>query len=291
MVPLKTLAEIIKAADSDLKLTILHIGAIPVGNDKEPFHELLTAFPGSQIAALDLNKDLCARLNRSAPRGMRYYPVALGRREETRLLYEAHHPMCTSLLAPNEPLLALYNDLVEYSGLKSTSSVDTVSLDRFATDHALADVDFIKIDIQGAELNVFQGGTGTLRDVVAIVTEVEFVPLYTDQPLFGDVCEFLSEQRLMFHKFLWLAGRALQPTIMNDDASFAVQHLWSDAMFIRDVLSLSTLSPKKLLKLAVLSHLYRSPDLTFHCLKIYDQQCGTQVLQNLLQRQQVPVTQ
>jgi FkbM family methyltransferase len=290
MVPLNTLAEIIKAADSDLKLTMMHIGAIPIVGDKEPFHELLTAFPGSQIAALDLNQELCAGLNRSAPPGMRYYPVALGRTEETRPLYETHHPMCTSLFAPNEALLALYNNLVEWSGLKLTSSVDTIGLDRFATDHAVVDVDFIKIDVQGAELNVFQGGTGTLRDVVAVVTEVEFVPLYTGQPLFGDVCAFLSEQGLMFHKFLWLAGRALQPTIMNDDPSFAVQHLWSDAMFIRDVLSLSTLSPKKLLKLAVLSHLYHSPDLTFHCLAIYDQQCGTHVLQKLLQRQQVSAT-
>jgi FkbM family methyltransferase len=285
MVPLKTLAEIIKEADPDLKLTILEIGAIPLEKGKESFHELLAAFPGSQIAACDLDKELCAVLNWSAPSGIRYYSVALGRREETRPLYETRHPMCTSLYAPNEALLVLYNNLVEFTALKSTSSVDTVSLDRFATDHAVVDVDFIKIDVQGAELDVFQGGTGTLPNVVAIVTEVEFLALYTGQPLFGDVCAFLSEQGLMFHKFLGLAGRTLQPTIINNEKSFAVQHLWSDAMFIRDVLRLSTLSPQKLLKLAMLSHLYGSPDLTFHCLAIYDGQCGTQVLQKLLQRQ------
>jgi len=284
MVPLKILAEIIGAVAPDLKFTILEIGALPIDKSKEPFHALLTAFPGSQIAAFELNKEVCAGLNLSAGRGLRYYPVALGRREETRLLYETQHPACTSLFAPNDALLDLYNG-TQHSRLKLTSSVDTVSLDQFGRDHAISDVDYIKIDVQGAELDVFQGGRGTLRDVVAIVAEVEFMPLYKGQPLFGDVCAFLSEQDLMFHKFLGLAGRALKPTIVNNDPFFAVQHLWSDAMFVRHILKLPTLTPKKLLKLAVLSHLYGSPDLIFHCLEIYDKQCGTQVLQKVLQRQ------
>jgi hypothetical protein len=41
----------------------------------------------------------------------------------------------------------------------------------------------------------------------------------------------------------------------------------------------------KLLKLSVLAQLYGSPDLTFHCLELYDAQCGTQVLQKVLEHQ------
>jgi FkbM family methyltransferase len=283
MVPLNTLAEVIKAADRDLKLTMMEIGAAQVGDVKEPFRALLDAFPGSQIVAFELDKQLCANLNRTGPRGIRYYPVALGRREETRPLYETVHPMCTSLLKPNEALLSCFNNL-EVAMLKSIGSVDTISLDRFAGDTGVRDVDFIKIDIQGAELEVLEGGATTLRDTVAVVSEVEFVPLYSGQPLFGDVCRFLSEQGLMFHKFLGLAGRTVRPTIVNDDPNFAVQHLWADAVFIRDLLRLSELTSPKLLKLSLLSNLYGSPDLTFHCLNLYDKQCGTKVLQTLLER-------
>ena len=167
--------------------------------------------------------------------------------------------------------------------LKSVSSTQTVSLDRFAADHAVTGVDFIKIDVQGAELDVFAGGVATLRDVVCIVSEVEFVPLYVDQPLFGDVCRFLTEHGLMFHKFLGMAGRALKPTLMNDDPNFVVQQMWSDAVFIRDILRLDDLPPEKLLKLAVLSHLYRSPDLMFHCMELFDRRCGTRVIEKLLE--------
>ena len=84
------------------------------------------------------------------------------------------------------------------SMLKAVSAIKTESLDYFTAKNNIGPVDFIKIDIQGAELDVFRGGVTTLRDVVAIVTEAEFICLYENQPLFGDVCAFLAEQGLSF---------------------------------------------------------------------------------------------
>ena len=39
-------------------------------------------------------------------------------------------------------------------------------------------IDFIKIDVQGAELDVFKGGKKALENVLKIICEMEFVPLY-----------------------------------------------------------------------------------------------------------------
>jgi FkbM family methyltransferase len=281
MIALKQLARVVLEAQPQLAFTTLEIGALPLEGQGEPAHQLLDAFPGSRVIAFELDKQLCAELNRKAKPGMRFYPAALGRTEEERPLYETRHPMCTSLYKPNEALLERYFNL-EFAMLKSVSSVRTVSLDRFAADNAVPDVDFIKIDVQGAELDVFAGATATLRGAVAIVSEVEFLPLYVDQPLFGDVCRFLAGEGLMFHKLLGMAGRALKPTLMNDDRNFAVQHLWSDAMFVRDILQLGELAPDKLLKLAVFANLYRSPDLMFHCLERYEQRRGKGVIQKVL---------
>ncbi len=281
MFPLAQLAQVVLETHPRLSFTVLEVGALPVEGQTEPSHQLLDAFPGSSIIAFELDRQLCAELNRKANRGIRFYPAALGRAEETRPLYQTAHPMCTSLYRPNEALLGRYFNL-DVAMLKSVGSTQTVSLDRFAADNAVTGVDFIKIDVQGAELDVFTGGVATLRDVVCIVSEVEFVPLYLDQPLFGDVSRFLSGHGLMFHKFLGMAGRALKPTLMNDDPNFAVQHMWSDAVFIRDVLKLDELAPEKLLKLAVLAHLYRSPDLMFHCMELFDRRCGTRVIEKLV---------
>ena len=87
--------------------------------------------------------------------------------------------------------------------------VDTVSLDYFVKAANIDRIDFIKIDVQGAELEIFRGGERSLKDVVAIVTEVEFEPIYVGQTIYEDVSIYLREQGFAFHKFLGLAGRAV----------------------------------------------------------------------------------
>lgn len=257
-----------------LTFTMLEVGGVPLGGEAEPFHALLDIFPGSRVIAFELDRELCERLNAEARPGLEFFPVALGRTEETRTLYETVAPMCYSLYEPNERLLRLYQNF-EVAYLKSTSQIDTVSLDAFAARHDVHSVDFVKIDVQGAELDIFEGGVNTLRDVVAMVCEVEFVEHYVGQPLFGDVCAFLKQQDIMYHKLLGAAGRALRPIVINNNPNTPSQHFWSDAVFIRDVLKVAELEPPKMLKMGVLAYLYGSPDLAYYCFQHYDQVKGT----------------
>jgi FkbM family methyltransferase len=216
----KKLADLILAHEDSITFTILEIGAVPLEGKPEPFHQLLDIFPGSQILAFEVDKELCEQLNKTSRPGMKFFPIALGRTEETRTFYETRHPMCCSLYKPNERLISLYNNF-EVAYLKYVGSIETVSLDHFAKVNNIQSVDFIKIDIQGAELDVFQGGRNVLSQIVTMVSEVEFIPHYIDQPLFGDVCAFLNEQDIMFHKFLGLAERALSPVVLNNNPNFA----------------------------------------------------------------------
>lgn len=271
---IKKLAELILKHEDSITFTMLEIGAVPLEGNPELFYQLLDFFPGSQILAFEVDPDLCEKLNKTARQGIKFFPTALGRTEETRTFYETNHPMCCSLYEPNEKLLRLYNNF-EFSYLKSVGSIETVSLDYFAKHNDIQSVDFIKIDIQGAELDVFQGGRDVLSQMVAMVCEVEFIPLYVNQPLFGDVCALLSKEDIMFHKFLGMAGRALSPITVNSDINHGTQHCWTDAVFIKDILKVPTLSPQKLLKLAMFAYLYNSPDLTYHCFQHYDNLKGT----------------
>lgn len=255
--------------------------ARPLDGNAEPFHELIRLFPSTRINAFEVDPEQCARLNEKAIDGLVYHPVALGRREEERPFYMTNHPMCASLYRPNDSLTERYNNM-EVARLKSVSTIRTVSLDYFATKNDIGPVDFVKIDIQGAELDVFEGGISTLKNVLAIVTEVEFIPHYVDQPLFGDVSAFLSGQGFTFHKFLGLGGRMLKPLVINNDPNFATQHMWSDAVFVRDLMNLGAISPEQLLKLAVLATMYGSPDVTLGCFMEYDRRRGTGIAQELL---------
>jgi FkbM family methyltransferase len=276
----KALAEIVRHVSDSLAFTLLEIGAVPLEGNPEPFHVLLDSFPGSQVIAFEVDVTLCDDLNRQARPGLKFHPVTLGKTEEERPFYLTRDPMCCSLYRPNEELLGLYHNM-EVATLTSQDVIRTVSLDNFARQHGLDDVDFIKIDIQGAELDVFEGGVETLAHVVAIVSEVEFIPHYIDQPLFGDVCAFLADQDIMFHKFLGVGGRALKPVVIANNPNFPSQHIWSDAVFIRHVTKIPDLPSDKLLKLGMLSFIYGSPDLAFYCFRHYDERHGTQIIQEL----------
>lgn len=186
------------------------------------------------MIGFEVDDTVCEQMNAQAQPGMQFYPVALGRQRERKPFYETEHPMCCSLYKPNEPLISLYNNF-EVAYLKQESEINTISLDEFTESRNIEEVDFIKIDIQGAELEVFMGGTKTLKDTLAIVCEVEFIPHYLNQPLFGDVCNFLLQHDLMFHKFLGICGRALKPIVFNNDGNAPSQHIWSDAMYIHHV--------------------------------------------------------
>lgn len=279
MNPIESLLSVVRNAADPLVFNVLEIGARPVGGPPEPFHKLIQAFPGSCINAFEVDPALCEQLNDKAPDGVKYHAVALGRRDEDREFFMTRHPMCGSLYKSNERYIERYNNM-EVAMLAGTETLTTKSLDSFASIYEMPPVDFIKIDIQGAELDVFQGGAGTLENVVAIVTEVEFVPLYKDQPLFGQVDEFLSRAGFAFHKFLNLGGRALKPFVYENNPNFASQHMWADAVYVRDLLKLDACTSEQLIKLAVLVALYGSLDMSVYCLREYDRrEQGTLCLQ------------
>lgn len=142
----------------------------------------------------------------------------------------------------------------------SKTEVETKRLDDIPE---VAGTDFLKLDVQGAELMILEGGTQLLEDVVVIHTEVEFAPLYVGQPLFADIDGFLRSQGFVLHRFNGLAGRAFKPFLKDNDPGAPLsQTLWGDAVFIKDFMRLDRLSIEKLMKMAVILHeTYQSLDL------------------------------
>jgi hypothetical protein len=146
------------------------------------------------------------------------------------------------------------------------------------------DIDLIKIDVQGSELAVFQGAMNALPHVLCIQTEVEFVELYRDQPMFADVDVFLRQQGFQFHTFQGVAGRAFKPLIAQNNVNQPFrQLLWADAVYVRDWRRLQELSATKLRKFAVLAHDFlQSYDLGHLVLVALDSKTGSNLAQEYL---------
>jgi len=266
----------------DLSFTMLDVGARPLKGQFLSFYKLLEVFENSRIVAFEVDRKLCDELNGNGNPRVHYYPYALGRAEEVRCFYDTKHPMCSSLYRPNESLIGLYQNL-EVAELRDTQLIETMSLDRFCRENQIGPVDFIKIDIQGAELDVFKGAEETLKDVLVIVSEVSFVEIYANQPLFGDVSSYLNSKGFSFHKFTGLSGRAMKPMVFKNNLNYAAQHMWADAIFVRDCLKLDRLNFYQLLKTAVLVDNLGSYDLAHFALVRSDGQAGTELAKGYME--------
>ena len=164
----------------------------------------------------------------------------------------------------------------------TTERVQTTRLDEVRN---LPSPDFIKLDIQGAELTVLQNGTATLSHALVVEVESAFVPLYRDQPLFGDLQMFLCSRGFTFHRFMDVAGRCFLPFALNDPSIPVSQPLWADAIFVRDPLKLGRWTGCDLLIGAMLLHeLYGSFDLVLRLLAEHDRRQNTSLSQRYIER-------
>jgi FkbM family methyltransferase len=73
-------------------------------------------------------------------------------------------------------------------------TVATMTIDEWAGSHHVEKIDFIWLDIQGAELPVLKASPHIMKTVKAIVTEVEFVELYKGQSLYAEMRPWLEAQ-------------------------------------------------------------------------------------------------
>jgi FkbM family methyltransferase len=70
--------------------------------------------------------------------------------------------------------------------------VETTTLATVMDRHAIERIDFLHMDVQGAELLVLRGAGGRIADIAAVWLEVEAVELYLDQPLRPEVEAFMK---------------------------------------------------------------------------------------------------
>lgn len=78
----------------------------------------------------------------------------------------------------------------------------------------------LKLDVQGCELGVLEGGHQLLRQVQYVQVETSFAPLYEGQPSFGDLYTFLSGAG---YDYVGSSGQTFSPldgNILQEDAFF-----------------------------------------------------------------------
>lgn len=135
------------------------------------------------------------------PDNVNTYPFCMSDYEGTATLNLTRRGQCSSLLEPNIELIKKLQPR-NWDRFEVTSQVE-ISVNRLDNILPLETViDKLTIDTQGTELNVLKGAGDLLKNTKVIQCEVEFVELYINQPMYGDILNYVSKFGFKLDRFL-----------------------------------------------------------------------------------------
>jgi FkbM family methyltransferase len=208
-----------------------------------------------RLIGFEPDEEECARLNATAD-GVEYVPLALGAEVGDATLYLTVEPACASMYPPDPDAVAERPEHGRVSAPIGETTMRVTTLERWAVDAGVTAIDILKLDTQGSELGVLQGAGPLLDTIRFLQIEVEFNPMYTGQPLFGDVDRYLRERGFVLWRLGELAhygtvdgGEAAVPLRSFYDSRLTEspgghgQLFWGEAYFVRRDLAFGPTDP------------------------------------------------
>lgn len=162
----------------------------------------LRLFPEACAYAFEPNPIYREQLERYANGDPRFRPqfLALSDREGDVDLRVTRSLGTTSIFVPGKRLKAMYP---EESDITSIEKVKAVTLDGWTERNDISDIQLMKFDIQGAELQALRGATRVLQTSTLLVyTEVFFNPLYDGGTIFSEIDLCLRESGFLLYTVL-----------------------------------------------------------------------------------------
>jgi len=152
------------------------------------------------------------------------FPLIIGKpNQKSAVLNICNNPGVSSLLKPNYEYLKLYPQSDRFFITKK---------EKYQSNHIdnlkLKNIDFLKLDIQGAELNALLGGHNTIKHALGLEIEVEFQEVYCGQPLFGDINKYLISRKFYFNDFTYISRQE------RKNFSGYGQSVFANALYLRN---------------------------------------------------------
>ena len=244
--------------------TVVDIGANPF-NGKPPYG-LLRRSGVCRVVGFEPQPEALAALNEVKREREVYLPYAVGNGKAETL-----HLTKNSGLVSVLPICPWVGDYLNpwwrrASKVERKVEIETKRLDDIdEIDH----IDFLKIDIQGGELKVFQNGRRKLADCAVVQTEVAILPYYEGQPSFGDIQAELTAQGFIAHKFAEISGHHLgYPLELARGIDLPKsQATVADVVFLRNPIHMNAMETETIRQMAIVGDaVLRSFDLVVRCL-------------------------
>ncbi|MEQ8348768.1 MAG: FkbM family methyltransferase [Sneathiellaceae bacterium] len=152
------------------KLVMIDIGS---RNGFDPIWRPLA--PAARFIGFEADPAEAQRQNEAnAAQGLpvRHYPHALGDRDGPRDFHVAKFAQCSSFYDRNPDWVGRF-PITEQDSTRVVT-LDTLTLDSFAAREGIPRIDFVKIDVEGAELDILEGARHCLADGGMLGIKTEF---------------------------------------------------------------------------------------------------------------------
>ena len=250
-------AEIRRARDAvDRPLRVVDVGGQLPGAGSHPY-DLLRGVCQHEIIGFDpRGKTPLKHVAAEGAERLILLPYAVGD-GGTHTLYVNSDDATSSLFPLNDAHNAPFNHLSELRTVR-TEQVMTRRLDDVLPE---GPVDFLELDMRGAELMVLQGAERTLSETAVVHCKVGFSPIYLGQPLFADIQQHLRARGFILIDLL-IPSRYHYLTASRRVSEDRL--LWGDVVFFQD-----TADPMvRKVQALVAASVYRKPTLSEHLLSV-----------------------
>jgi FkbM family methyltransferase len=190
-------------------------------------------------------------------------PYCLGARDEIGTLFITKNPYASSNLEPNTRYYDHYCEVVLHGELDGVPVENTRYDVIYGNDFSVAETreveirafesllqkgkipdglppDVLSLDTQGSELAILRGAERSFSDhCLALATEIEFHPMYQNQPLFSDIFDFALAHGFHFAGFTYLQEISSQRRPVGARAKGFLA--FGDAVFLRSIDSVTEL--------------------------------------------------
>lgn len=195
--------------------------------------------------------------------------------EETKIEFNlCRKPMVSSAYLPNRELLDQFPDSQRFDIIKK----EILQAEPLSKDGEVKNIDFIKLDIQGGELNALKGLGDSLDNCLGMEIEIEFSEMYKSQPLFGDVHNFLCSKGFYFSDFVNLIKWE------RDSHEGYGRCIFGDGLWIRELTTLNLKNKETYLKYAAICSIYGKIDEAIHSLEMLGEEAPKE-FKNILLKQ------
>jgi len=216
--------------------------ALDVGARGGVNQDLLSLAPGVDIFGFEPDPEECTKLNVKSDKGpwksLNFIATALADSDRSIRLNLYKKRGCSSVLSARKDLGDLFSrgDYYIHEGFVEAPAS---TLDSIVVENPIASPAFMKIDVQGMEVDVFTGSQKTLSEhLVGIRTEVSMFPMYESQPLFAEVDQAL--RKFGFVPMRWLelhewrrSTRVKYPAISKEPMPFSRgQMMHGDVLYL-----------------------------------------------------------